>query len=402
MNPIRTPTRESWRPSPAAAGPLAPAGRTPANRFAPVSAAPSTSFRPYLPPPRRRGGLAANIGRVCGLAAVIGAGCAAAQSAYAQGTEGEEPEREITQLTGDLYRFRQVRHIGMFLVTAEGIIVVDPTNSALAGWLKEQLDERFGLPVKYVIYSHSHNDHASGGEVFADTATFIGHENMKKNLQRPPEDAPLLPRERLWDTSGDGLVQETEAEGTFTGVDFPRWDTNGDGGLNRAEIWAARFGGDQVPPDIYYSNRASVRLGGKTVELHYTGYNHSDDMTVVLFPEERTIYTVDFLTPNRPPRTELDGGFLPDWVESLRRVEQLDFDIISPGHEAPGTKAHVTEQRQYLEELVAAVSAGIAEGKTREELMETILMEDYAHLIEYDFSRATNVGGAYEILISSQ
>ena len=29
-------------------------------------------------------------------------------------------------------------------------------------------------------------------------------------------------------------------------------------------------------------------------------------------------------------------------------------------------------------------------------------MEDYAHLIEYDFSRATNVGGAYEILISSQ
>ena len=131
------------------------------------------------------------------------------------------------------------------------------------------------------------------------------------------------------------------------------------------------------------------------------GRNHSDDMSVVLFPEERTIYTVDFLTPKRPPRADLGGGFLPDWVASLRRVEQLDFDIISPGHELPGTKADVIEQRHYLEELVEAVSEGIAAGRTKQQLVETILMEDYDHLIEYDFSRARNVAGAYEILISN-
>ena len=136
------------------------------------------------------------------------------------------------------------------------------------------------------------------------------------------------------------------------------------------------------------------------MELHYTGRNHTDDMTVVLFPEERTIYTVDFLTPKRPPRTQLHGGFILDWVESLRQVEQLDFDIISPGHELPGTKADVIEQRQYLEDLVAAVSAGIAEGKSQEELVETILMEDYDHLIEYEVSRARNVAGTYEMLIA--
>ena len=44
----------------------------------------------------------------------------------------------------------------------------------------------------------------------------------------------------------------------------------------------------------------------------------------------------------------------------------------------------------------------IAEGKSKEELVETVLMEDYDHLIEYDFSRARNVAGAYDILISSQ
>jgi glyoxylase-like metal-dependent hydrolase (beta-lactamase superfamily II) len=122
----------------------------------------------------------------------------------------------------------------------------------------------------------------------------------------------------------------------------------------------------------------------------------------VLFPEERTLYTVDFLSPNRPPRGDLEGGYFPDWVESLRRVEQLDFDILSPGHELPGTKTHVTEQLRYLEELVAAVADGIAEGKTKEQLVETILMENYDHLIEYDDSRAGNVAGVYESLITNQ
>ena len=65
-----------------------------------------------------------------------------------------QPEREITNVTGDIYRFREIRHIGMFLVTPEGIIVVDPTNSEVSSWLKQQLDRRFNLPVKYVIYSH--------------------------------------------------------------------------------------------------------------------------------------------------------------------------------------------------------------------------------------------------------
>ena len=216
------------------------------------------------------------------------------------------PEFEIYPPDGDLYRYRSQRHFGMFLVTPEGIILVEPTNSRAAAWLREQLDERFPeLPVRYVIYSHAHNDHATGGEAFADTAIFIGHENMRKNLTRPAENASLLPREQLWDINKDGLIQETEAEGTALANNFSLADEDGNRGLNRAEIWNRQFGGSQIPPDIYYSDYAKITLGGKTVELHYTGKNHTDDMTVVRFPEERTIYTVDFLTPKRPPRTQL-------------------------------------------------------------------------------------------------
>lgn len=317
------------------------------------------------------------------------------------------PEREIKNITGDLYSFRQGRHLGLFLVTEEGIVVVDPTNFNAAAWLKDQLNERFGLPVKYVIYSHSHNDHASGGDVFADTAIFIGHKNIEKNLQRPAEDAPLLPREQLWDENGDGRIQESEAGG-YIGMDiapdgFPRYDVDQNGWLSRAEIWAARFGGGTVrAPDIYYSDHASISLGGKTIELHYLGENHSDDMTVTFFPEERVIHTVDSLIPNRLPWRSLDGGFLPEWIDWLYAVAELDFDTVVPGHESPGTKEDVLEQAVYLEELRDAVQAAIDEGKTLEEMVDTILMEDYADMIEYDLSRARNVIGAYEILMSSE
>ena len=231
-----------------------------------------------------------------------------AQAQQGLGSGEGLPRHEITHLTGDLYRFRQIRDFGMFLVTPDGIIVVDPMNTEMATWLKTELDERYGVPVKYVIYSHHHNDHASGGEVFADTATFVGHENMRRNMQPPSADTPLNPRQQLWDANGDGLIQLDEAIGTAHHAEFDSLDTNTDGGMSHAEMWMRRSGGAQVPPDIYYSDKASITLGGKTVELHYTGRNHTDDMTVLLFPEERVIHAVDYLTPKRPPAFSPTGS----------------------------------------------------------------------------------------------
>jgi glyoxylase-like metal-dependent hydrolase (beta-lactamase superfamily II) len=334
-----------------------------------------------------------------GMMAVWLASQGSAQAQFATGAPPGSPGHEIIHLTGDLYRFRQIRHYGMFLVTPEGIIVVDPTNTEAATWLKAELARRFKVPVKYVIYSHSHNDHASGGEVFAETATFVAHENMAKNLVQPADGAPLLPREALWDANRNGRIEKAEAPAALA-TDFAKLDLDGNGSLSRREIWAIRFGnGAQAnPPDIVYRDFASIKLGGKTVELHYAGLSHADDMTVVLFPAERMIYTVDQLTPKRLPRGDLDGGFLPEWLDSLKRIEQLDFDYVSPGHESIGTRADVSEQVRYMSDLMKAVSDGIAAGKSKAELVKTVRLEQYRHLMEFEMSRAANVAGAYEML----
>jgi len=90
------------------------------------------------------------------------------------------PAREIVNVKGDIYRARNNNYCSLFMVTPDGIILADPINAAFATWMKEQFAERFKVPVKYVIYSHSHWDHIEGGAVFADTAHFIAQENVAK------------------------------------------------------------------------------------------------------------------------------------------------------------------------------------------------------------------------------
>ena len=80
----------------------------------------------------------------------------------------QEPIRSIINVTGDLYRGQDNAHFTVFLVTPDGIILSDPINTGFATWLKAELDSRFDVPVRYVLYSHSDGDHASGGAVFAD------------------------------------------------------------------------------------------------------------------------------------------------------------------------------------------------------------------------------------------
>ena len=89
------------------------------------------------------------------------------------------PVREITKLAGDVYRFRNNNHYSVLAVTPAGVIATDPINADAARWLKAEIAARFKQPVRYVVYSHDHADHISGGEVFADTAVVVAHANAR-------------------------------------------------------------------------------------------------------------------------------------------------------------------------------------------------------------------------------
>jgi glyoxylase-like metal-dependent hydrolase (beta-lactamase superfamily II) len=125
------------------------------------------------------------------------------------------PARGIVNITGQLYRAQNDNHYTVFLVTPDGIIMSDPINRDFSRWLKAEMATRFKVPVRYVLYTHRDWDHASGGVVWADTATFVGHRNMLTALA-PPAGSPALPEDAMKaDANRNGLVERGEAAGAY-------------------------------------------------------------------------------------------------------------------------------------------------------------------------------------------
>src|SRR2546428_1610724 len=172
--------------------------------------------------------------------------------------------QEIGKLTGDVYYARIDDYVSAFMVTSEGIILVEPIGTEMATWLKAELAKRFNVPVKYVIYSHSHWDHASGGSVYADTARFIGQENMLKNIAMPPANTPLPQNVRAQDTNGNGRIELAEAQGNIK-TQFELYDANKDGALTGAEVTRGPIAHVRAP-DLTSTDRININLGGKHVE----------------------------------------------------------------------------------------------------------------------------------------
>lgn len=234
----------------------------------------------------------------------------------------QPPVREITKIAGEVYRFRNAGHYSVFAVTPAGVIATDPINADAARWLKAEITQRFKQPIRYVVYSHDHADHISGGEVFADTATVVAHENAKT-----------------------AIVGERRP----TAV-----------------------------PQVTFSDRMTLELGGTAVELVYVGKNHSDNSLVMRFPRERILFAVDFIPVNSYSFRDFPDAYMPDWIESLTRVEAMDFDVLAPGHGPLGTRANVTMFREYLTDLRAEVTRYAREGKSVDEMKQLITLPKYA------------------------
>ena len=325
--------------------------------------------------------------------------------------EPRTPTREIVRVKDDLYRAGEGNWYTVFLVTPAGIILGDPINENFAPWLKSELDRRFpGRPVRYVIYSHSHFDHASGGAAFAATTTFVGHVNMLRNMDGR---YPQMPGDMI-DRNNNGVIDRDEIDiptNTRPGVCgmFPGWfdmaDINHDGKITPRELQQ-----HIVRPTIVYNDRMRIELGGKVVEFVHPGLNHSDDATVMVFPAERAAFATEFIAdalvagnPRSLPSAcgPFDGSPLAEWIKSYRTVEALDFDVLVPGHGAGLLdKTLVRETREYFEDLRTEVATGMAAGQALEQLKASVKLERYKDWANYQQLRSYNVEAAYHNLLT--
>jgi glyoxylase-like metal-dependent hydrolase (beta-lactamase superfamily II) len=301
--------------------------------------------------------------------------------------------QEIGKLTGDTYYARMDDYVSVFMVTPEGIVLVEPIGVEFATWLKGEMASRFHVPVKYVIYSHSHWDHASGGAVYADTARFIGHENMLKNIAMAPADTPLPQNVRAQDTNGNGKIEASEAQGNLKTM-FSLYDADKDGSLSGAEITRGPILNVRAP-DITYTDRLNINIGGKRVEVIHQPTGHADDNTIVRFVDgSNVLFASDWITVHRLPF----GPISPDEIPPVKAVEAMDFEYFVCSHGRLGKKSDVTANIRYREELRDAVAKAIAAGETLQQAQASVLMEDYKDWEFYAVQRTQNVAGTYRAL----
>jgi glyoxylase-like metal-dependent hydrolase (beta-lactamase superfamily II) len=232
--------------------------------------------------------------------------------AIAQDATPVPPVDEVIPLAENVYAFSSSNYVSLIVVTDEGVITTDPSSqfdTDRANRLKAAIAELTDQPVRYLVYSHSHADHATGGAVFSDTATFVSQSSAVDKI--------------------------------------------------------AGLGDANTPvPALSFDSRLTIELGGTTVELIYTGRNHSDNSLVVFLPAERILYAVDFIPIDSLPFQDLPDFYPDEWIASLTWVdENLDFDTLVIGHpSATGTKSDVLEMRAYAQDLIAAVESARAAG----------------------------------------
>jgi glyoxylase-like metal-dependent hydrolase (beta-lactamase superfamily II) len=331
-----------------------------------------------------------------GAAAALAVGCVGAQTEPTAGAQAAPaPVRSITQVSGDVYRFQDNQHFGMFMATSEGIVVVDPINLAASEWLAGELDARFDVPVTHVVYSHHHWDHASGGAAFPD-ATLVTHAAAVTALAGPAADTPLSPQQQAQDANGDGLLQRSEAAGPVA-ANFDAGDENGDGALTAREAFLAQFANVRRP-DQTFNATTELTLGGQTVRLVPVGGLHAADMTYVLFPAEKVLFVVDVISIKRLPFMNLPGYDEADSNALFDKALALDFETIVPGHGDIGARQDVADHQRYFADLKAGVQAGISAGQSLEQIQASLTLDQYASWGNYEQWRALNIAGMHAYL----
>jgi glyoxylase-like metal-dependent hydrolase (beta-lactamase superfamily II) len=155
------------------------------------------------------------------------------------------------------------------------------------------------------------------------------------------------------------------------------------------------------PPDLTYTDRIHINLGGKRVEVISKPTLHAPDNTLVRFVDgTNVVFASDWITNGRLPF----GGdvAVKDEIALVKTVEAMDFEHFICSHGRLGKKADVTANIRYREELRDAVAKAIASGQTLEQAQKTVLMEAYKGWEFYEQQRPQNVAGTYRALTNNR
>jgi len=313
-------------------------------------------------------------------------------------TVGQQEELVVKAVTESLYVMTGAGCNVVFLVTEEGILVVD--SGERPSMTEKVLAKIRGIsnqPVRYLVLTHYH--HIVGAAEFPSSAVVISHENTRTNI--PLYKKILI---ELFAENIKGL--ESKAAQLKTGGGLEAEKTQKELELRKQQlkdIEQQRI----VSPQMTFSNESTLYLGGKTVQLLYFGRGHTDGDILVHFPSEKTIAVGDLLYTNGwVPRLDGDAGAsVDDWLKIFTRVAEMDVEKIIPGHGEVVDKERFDKMSglfsEYLTDLKAEVRRYIERGASMEEIKLKLKLPKYQHMGMAEMLLPWNIEGACKEILSN-
>ena len=200
--------------------------------------------------------------------------------------------------------------------------------------IREFIEHELNVPVRYVINTHYHADHA-WGNCFFPGATIVAHANCRDLLEE--RGVPSL----------ESAKKQNPA-------------------LRQVKI---------VPPQMtFIDGDMTIRVGKKNLILS-PAFGHSNDGISILVEEDRILFAGDSFMPV----PHVVDGDVDDNIAAIKQIPKLGLENIVQGHGdiilRGEIDAAVKENINYLTAIKKSVKA-IARRKNAEELLEDITIED--------------------------
>jgi glyoxylase-like metal-dependent hydrolase (beta-lactamase superfamily II) len=249
------------------------------------------------------------------------------------------------------------------IVNDDDVIIVDDHVSPAAAWvLVDEIKALTNKPVRTVINTHFHYDHAHGNQIFGKDVQIIGHEFTREMLTvGKPLEMPLyknyvtgLPNQIA------NLKQRLNAESDAAAK--ARLQTQLQAAENNA---ASQSELKPTPPNVTLRTSMTLYRGSREIQIRFLGRGHTAGDVVVFLPKEKIVMTGDLLTSTL---SNMSDAFVNEWATTLDELKKLDFTTVMPGHgDAFTDRAKIDYFQAYLRDVWTEVTRLKQQGVSAEE-----------------------------------
>jgi glyoxylase-like metal-dependent hydrolase (beta-lactamase superfamily II) len=264
-------------------------------------------------------------------------------------------------VAGDTGRGSEGRANAGFIVTPEGVVVVDALGSPRQGEaLLRTIRGVTRQPVRWLVLTHHHPDHHFGAIVFRRAgARVIAHPDRR--------------------------VLAAEAGPAALVADWTRV-------VGREAMRGFAFADT---PDRPVTGSDTLRLGGRTIVITHLAAGHSAGDLVVWLPAERVLFAGDLLIEDGV--TMMVDGNARELRRALAAIDRLDPVLAVPGHGALPARPRtlVSRTRDYVTGLQASMRAAVERGLPMQRALDSLPPPDEARPVSLNSRRRRNAARVY-------